>query len=74
MEGICRKADIERSKCGYYLEIRPAAQRHINQAIDNSIPEERCWILFRQILDALEHIASWGIVRVAILLYVVVVS
>ncbi|KAF8340679.1 kinase-like domain-containing protein [Cantharellus anzutake] len=45
------------------IHIPKTEMLYIQMAIDEGIPEERVWTLFRQILDALEHIASWGIVH-----------
>jgi len=47
--------------CGQLSHVHPSDV--VAQAIEEGLQEERVWVLFRQILDALEHIASWEIVR-----------
>lgn len=55
-----KEASIPKS-CGQLSHVHPSDG--VAQAIEDGLQEERVWVLFRQILDALEHIGSWGIVR-----------
>ncbi|KAF8318404.1 kinase-like protein [Clavulina sp. PMI_390] len=46
-----------------YIQMEYVENKTLIQAIEQGISEERAWILFRQILDALKHIESFGIIH-----------